>query len=930
MRRLSWLFVPVLLVLGCPDPGDETPPPENWETLEFTLAADMTMAGMAVAYTAEIVAESGARKAAEVSLASDIEVDLAHSAEDLTATVAGSHLVTATASGDGEGLFAEAPLEVTVADLASIDLVLEASSAAAGEWVGFDVIGYDSLGNEVDPGYVEMTADPVIELDMDDVRGAVVGTYEIIATAGALSDSEFLEIVPGEVDDVELTLTPPTIAAGETSTWSVSFWDAWGNEVQSAQVDVTAASPDVLISGNDITTTVADDYLIRADVLEGSNPWDGATLEVTAAAPATIDLVLTTYPPEVIDPVLCTAVIHDQYGNESDESWTLSATAEPGSDLATVIVAQPYLEFTADGWFSAIATVDSNGIEDIEGPFLVDSFGPEITITNPERGAWRLDMADTATGTIIDAWSGVTWATINGDPLSIALDGSYSHPLSYDFGITMIETLALDGDGNESNDRRAVLAGDFIADGGGVPDGLVARLNEDTINSLETMGEDLIGQQDLGSLLTNPVVYEYSESCIWIPFVGDVCFTWYELELNVYNPSFSSVDLDLDPMANGAIHTVATAHDLWVDYTAEGVVAEIGFGPVNGYIGADTITIEMDLTPSVNNGTVAIAISNVSVYSTGFVFDFDSWIYDAANFFGIDIDGMVQDLLEDMITDVVQDEVPAMLEDVLQGLELSFDIELFGNTYIIVAQPHGIWVDDDGLTLSLQTYISPDQWLAPYTGIGSLYADYAMPSYGPTPGMVLSISDDFLNQALFAFWGGGLLEQNLPFTDLGIDPTEFAFLPPNMTDPQIVVSAMLPPVVLPGTDAHLSDLQMGDLMLAIYGDDPSDPANLVLKLYMGLDAGLDITVTPNQTLAATIYDVDTWFDVVYPDMPSNQEAALELLLDQIIPGLTPLLTDALGEIEIPAIAGYTLDNISISVAGADDGYINAAGDLVGP
>ncbi len=929
MRRLAWLMVPALIVLGCPDPQDDEPTPENWETLELTLAEDSTIAGVAVGYTAELVAESGARKAAEVTLASDLEATLGFTAEDLTATVAGQHTVTATGTGDGEGLTADAPLQVLAADLAEIDLVLETHTAPAGEWVGFEVIGYDTLGNEVDPGYVEITADPEITLDMDDVRGTVVGTFAITATvglmSGMISDEELLEVVPGEVDDVELTLTPPTIAAGGTSTWSAVFFDAWGNEVPSATAQASCSSPDVTITGQDVTSTVADSYTIRVDVLEGSEPWDGAILEVTAAEPASIDLVVTTYPPEVADPVLCTALILDQYGNECPDSWTLSATAEPGSDINTVVVAQPYLEFTADGWFSAVATVDTNGLEDVEGPFLVDSFGPDITITNPERGAWRNSLSDTATGTITDLWSGVASATINGDPLTLANDGSYSHPLTYDFGITMLETLALDGDGNESNDRRAVLADSFVPDGGGVPDGLVARLNEDAIDSLEGMGEDLIGQQDLGSLLTNPVFHDESESCIF-----NWCFTWYALTLDVYNPSFSSVDLDLDPQADGSIRTLATAYDLWIDYTASGVVAEIGMGPYNGFVAADSITIAMDLWPAVNNGTISIGISNVSVSSAGFVFDMDSWIYDAANFFGIDVDGMIQDLLEDMITDVVQGEVPAMLEDVLQGLELAFPVELFGNTYTIVAEPYWIGVDDDGLTLSLQSYISPDQWLAPVTGLGSLYAGYTRPGYGPTPGMVLSISDDFLNQALFAFWGGGLLEQDLLFADLGIDPTEFPFLPPNMPNPQIVTSALLPPVVLPGTDSHLSDLQIGDLMLAIYGDDPSDPSNLVLQLYMGLDAGLDITVTPSQTLAANIYDVDAWFDVVYPEVPSQMESSLEMFLDQIIPGLTPLLTDAIGEIEIPAIAGYTLDNISIAVAGAEDGYINAAGDLVGP
>lgn len=236
-------------------------------------------------------------------------------------------------------------------------------------------------------------------------------------------------------------------------------------------------------------------------------------------------------------------------------------------------------------------------------------------------------------------------------------------------------------------------------------------------------------------------------------------------------------------------------------------------------------------------------------------------------------------------------------------------------------------VDDDGISLGLVTYLTAGTWNSPYTGLGSLYYGYSVPAYGATPGMEVSISADFLDQALLAFWGGGLLDQDLGTAELGIDPSDLAFLGGNIVDPHIITEALLPPVVLPGTNGHMLDLQAGDLRVSIYGDDPSDPANLLFTLYIGFEAGLELTVNASGNLEATISDVDTWFDVVYPVMPNSLATDMEDLLDLLVPGLTPLLTDALGEIEIPEFDGFGLTGITIATGGAENGYVNAGGDL---
>ncbi len=901
---------------GCPDPT------ETWLSLEFTLESDSSVAGTAVPYTAELVAESGTRLEVEVDIASDLEEALAYTADDVTGTLQGEHLLTATASHEGGAFVADAPLTVLVGELAILDLVLDSPIIAASEATGYAVSGTDAYGNPVELGEVTITPAADITLEDDELTGTLAGTFDVTAESLGVTDTEPLEVTPGEVHEVDLTLTSNDILAGESVTWSAQFWDTWGNEIETAAADVTADSADVAITGSDVTTTLTGDYVVRIDVTEGHTPWDTEWLHVTAAEAASIELTLSPSAPEVLDPVTASVIILDIYGNVSDEPWTLDMTAEPGSDIATVVVAQPVIEFTADGWFSATATVDSNGISDVIGPFLVDSYGPEIVLTHPPRGYFSTAYSDTVTGTITDIWSGVTSATCNGDALTLAGDGSFSYPVSWDFGTNVIETLAVDGDGNPESDRRAVLAGAFIPEGTGIGDGIVARINEAAIDVLETLGEDMIENADVAGMIPSPVFYDKSETCTWLG-----CWTWWEIALYVNNPTLGSTDLEIDPMAGGYLQVYATIYNINVPWSASGVISEVGYS-ANGTITADSITIGMRIYPSVSNGAIQTTISDVTVNSINFDFDFDSWIYDIIDFFGIDVDGMVQDYVEDAIESAVVDEVPPLLEDTLQDLELATSLELLGADYNLLAEPYDIAVDDDGITLGLETTFTPDVWANPYTGEGSLYYGYSVPSYSSTPAMTLSLSEDFLNQALYAFWGGGLLSQTFAAADLGLDPADLAMFMPNMTDPYIVLDAMLPPVVLPGSGGELLDLQLGDLGVSLYSDDPADPANLVMTFYVGLEAGLDLTVTANATLAANITVDDTWFDVVYPVFPNGLGTDMEDLLDLLVPALTPLLTDAIGEIPIPEFSGFTMDNLTIETAGAENGYVDVGGDLV--
>ncbi len=80
-------------------------------------------------------------------------------------------------------------------------------------------------------------------------------------------------------------------------------------------------------------------------------------------------------------------------------------------------------------------------------------------------------------------------------------------------------------------------------------------------------------------------------------------------------------------------------------------------------------------------------------------------------------------------------------------------------------------------------------------------------------------------------------------------------------------------------------------------------------------------------MSAGVGDVQIDFDLVYPNERSMHASDAEVLLSELVGLILPSLTDALGEIEIPELEGFTLSNINVELDGAEDGYVTLGGEL---
>ncbi|MBN2798248.1 MAG: hypothetical protein JXX28_03810 [Deltaproteobacteria bacterium] len=804
---------------------------------------------------------------------------------------------------------------------------LAQGQARAGEAVPYTLVLARSDGSEVVPDPLSITsdADPGLGWDLAAVTPHLAGPQRLTATVdfeGApLSASAPLTVDAGVAWSVDLELSDYQTRAGAPLSWTLAAWDAFGNEVDTEGLLPDLDSADVLVDDTTLSTTVPGLYTATVSI---DGAWDEERFAVDAGEPVRIDLTLSDTALELNDTTTARVRIEDSWDNEVPAPWTLSTD---GPD--PVAIAWTNLTFTHEGWYTVTATVDGTTLSDSEGPLLIDSTGPALEIDSPTRADWIDGDQSTITGSVHEPWSGLASLTVDGLPVSPDTSGDFSLAGSWDFGMNVLESVAVDGDGNRTTDTRALLSGAWQPYGELLEDGLLARLHEGEggLGTLEVLAEDLVSANDLNGLIPRYQMESRETDCVDLGWFGTYCwdFVVYGVDLLISNPRMGATDLRLNPRGDGLLEASFTVYDIAMDWDATATVLEADFsGDGDIEVEALDVVLLLDLWVDTDHN-LRVDVMNTSVQTTNFDFYMDSWLYDVLEFFGDPVDEWVASALEDTVAGMVEDEVPVMVEDALQGLALATTLDLSDNAYTFRAAPSDVQVDEVGVTLTLATAFTADTWRSPYGGPGSLYAGWHQPTWTGAPGMVLGVGDDFLNQALFAFWGGGLLDYTLTDAELSLDVADLQLLFPSLDALEVRAEATLPPVVVPGTGAELLDLQVGDYHLFL--SDPTD-GDVVLEAYVSMVMGMEVSAGTGGALQATLGEPTLWYDVVLPANNSLGASDTEALLQAIVPLLLPTLTDALTEVPMPAIAGFELRSIAVGAGGDEGGYLTLGGALV--
>ena len=199
--------------------------------------------------------------------------------------------------------------------------------------------------------------------------------------------------------------------------------------------------------------------------------------------------------------------------------------------------------------------------------------------------------------------------------------------------------------------------------------------------------------------------------------------------------------------------------------------------------------------------------------------------------------------------------------------------------------------------------------------------EISAPSFdGGGSGTNMGISADVLNQMMFAFWQGGMLDQFLTEEDLGIDSSLIGLLLPGVDSMNVVTTPLLPPVIVPRSDASEGpqfDLQIGSLMTSIHDGEITEDS-LAMELYVAAEIPLTLSIDEEAGIVMSLGEADVLVDMTYarPDMAISP-SFIEGLLGGILADYLPDMTSDLGSIPMPELEDFSMAVSGSEMAGPD-------------
>ncbi|GMV40416.1 MAG: hypothetical protein AMXMBFR64_21320 [Myxococcales bacterium] len=262
-------------------------------------------------------------------------------------------------------------------------------------------------------------------------------------------DMETLVVVKGAPIKVEAKVDPASVGAGEQAQVTCIVTDALGNVLDEP---TSVVAEGLTVDDHSISGTTPGTYEVRCVVDEHPKLENiPGSLVIEAAVPATIELSVTPVK-SIYDPgnnVTFSWVVKDAFGNEiPDAPATLVGPTEGVKHLQDT-----KYKLLVDGHHTFTVTLDPPGPPLSDSlTLIVDGLAPEIVIDWPERGATIQGGATddvVIQGHIVDA-GGVKSFSINGQPVPLTEDGSFTFPMSPKWGLNLIDAKAVDIADHES------------------------------------------------------------------------------------------------------------------------------------------------------------------------------------------------------------------------------------------------------------------------------------------------------------------------------------------------------------------------------------------------------------------------------------------------------------------------------------------------
>jgi hypothetical protein len=515
---------------------------------------------------------------------------------------------------------------------------------------------------------------------------------------------------------------------------------------------------------------------------------------------------------------------------------------------------------------------------------------PTLEVTSPQRGTQSDTATVTVSGTVHD--DGPVRVTVNGTAVTPAADGSFTTTVGMTPGIGIIETHAIDTNGHDVRDVRAVLAGTLAASDGKTASRVGAFAGVEALRAIgKAMGTTAEAIDFTAAVQPMNPVYN-NTGCLGA-------------KIDITDIALSNIDVALVP-GTGVINAAVVIDNVVIHLHASYKAACIG--------GSTTITVRVakahitgDLAVAIINGNLATSLPSNAVQLDGFALDVSGVPGAIESLFN----SKVRDAVASSLTKVIHDRVPPIADKALDDLLAKpYTTAILGHATQVTIEPSKVVLAPTGL------FIAVDTKLAVTGGEGGAFL--SMPSAITSSlmqqghGIGIAIANDVVNELFGGLWAAGAFDTHLPIDKVGVVAS---LLDADAASLDIEIS--LPPTVT--TEADKLQLSVGDLIVSVKDAGGTEIQRLALSLRTTLEAG----PTQSGKISLTVGTPE-----VHAQVLVQSDNALRPLTDAQVEGLVTgvwgivgtTASDALAKLPMPAIATIQLGAPTIA---GKSGYVVA-------
>ena len=337
-------------------------------------------------------------------------------------------------------------------------------------------------------------------------------------------------------------------------------------------------------------------------------------------------------------------------------------------------------------------------------------------------------------------------------------------------------------------------------------------------------------------------------------------------------------------------------------------------------------------------GDVNVAYADITEY-----LQLDCWIGDLEeilNWLGLSLYELIFGLVESQLESAIADFGPQLeeaVEDAFSAASIQQEIDVLDTTLNLELYPSDIILKPAGMTVVMDGSVSAPPAACVVDSGGSLRTDGPPPTLQSLPsgteiGVVLS--DDFINQAMYAVWVGGVLcyelagEDPLPINTslLGLFAGEvYNDLFPETEDMIIATRPVNPPVAsFDGT--HHMDIVIDQLGLEFYAQ-VDDRMAKVVGIDLDVDTGVDMVFDGTTGLLAVQVALSS--EEITPTVSANElvVGTEEEILENFGGGLDTILETVVGGLlediafGLPGFEGIGLTSMDVEAAGTQRDWL---------